>query len=301
MLSPFLNSRYVIDIHLTPKAPIHIGSGADGHLKTIVLMKVGGVRVPIIPAESLKGALRSIATRIAKSSKYSSTLWGYFNVEEIVKSHKKDSHEDFVNSLHKKLSEELGDEYLQTILKSTGLFSNAQIRTMVDELTYAETLEILASIACPICQLFGSRHLAGKLLVEDGVVEGDPAKLRIEVQAHVAISRKTRTAEEGRLFMVQFINPIGDVKFKTRIIADNVEKGRADAKLLATLLTFLRERGLMLGGCRSKGFGLFDVEVNVYRMEFAKPLSKDDVETIMKNVDALSMRNVSKVLPEEIA
>lgn len=300
MFSPFLNSRYIIDMQLIPKAPIHIGAGGDGTFKTIVLMSVRGTKVPIIPAESLKGALRSITTRIAKSSSYPYVLWKYFDVNNIVKSHKKDQHKYFVEDLRNKLSGELREKDLRDLLENTGLFSKMQVKTMVDELSYADALEILASMACPICQLFGSRHVAGKLLIEDAVIEGDLKKLKIETQTCIAISRKTRTAEEGRLFMVQFLDSANNVRFRTKIVADNIEKGGMDANLLARLLIFLRERGLALGGCKSKGFGLFDIKVDLYRMDFAKPSSKDDVEVIMKNVDALLMKNVSKIRPEDL-
>ncbi|MEM1915289.1 MAG: RAMP superfamily CRISPR-associated protein [Candidatus Nezhaarchaeales archaeon] len=288
-------------MRLIPKAPIHIGAGSNGTFKTMVLMRKDGVRVPIIPAESLKGALRSIATRIAKSSSYSRVLWNYFDVDEIVKSHRKDRHEDFVKNLQVKLSEELGDEHLRKILEATGLFSSMYIEAMIKELAYTEVLEILSSIVCPICRLFGSRHVAGKLLIEDAILEGDPRKFKIETRTHVSISRTTRTCEEGRLFVVEFLSPEGDVKFKTKIIADNIERGEMDAKLLAALLTFLKEKGLTLGGCKSRGFGSFDVEVEIYKMNLERPLSKDDVMTIMRNVDALLMRNVSKIAPEELA
>lgn len=263
--------------------------------RDVVVVSVDGVKLPIIPAESIKGVLRSLATRIARSMKFSEKAWGKLDVDSIVASHVKDRHPNYVKEL-----EGLGGDYVDELLRSCGAFSEEQVRAIRRELTVRNVLEMLVSLACPICQLFGAPHVAGKLLLYDAVPSLSPPSIRIGSQTSVAISRKTRIAEEGRLFTVRFVAPADALSFRTRMIVDNVERGKSDAKLLAKTLAYISRQGLRLGGGKSRGFGSLDVEVQVYRMPFTHPSSKDDVEAIRRNVEALLMKNVEKVGIEDL-
>ena len=88
MLHAFLESRAIMSLYLKPETFIHPGAGQDGIVSITTRFTVDGTRTPIIPAESLKGALRSLASILAKHIDFGDPL-----VNEIVKTlHSKDRH-----------------------------------------------------------------------------------------------------------------------------------------------------------------------------------------------------------------
>ena len=56
--------------------------------------------------------------------------------------------------------------------------------------------------------------------------------------------------------------------FRAYLIADNVEPGTPEAKLLASTLEFIRRLGLQVGGSKSRGLGLLRVDEGASRAWF---------------------------------
>jgi len=302
MIDYRLRSRYVINMKMIPKSPIHIGAGEEGFMKSIVFINVSGTPLPIIPAESVKGVLRSIAARIARSMKFNTTMYG-LNIDDIVKNHKKDIHTDYINKL---LSENRREDLtgkIKEILKDINL-SEKHINNIVEELGLKEALELAVSLLCPICLLFGSRHYSGKILITDAIpvnLDGNPTSPKIETQTCTSISRKCRTAETGRLYTVQYIVP-DNIAYKSRIIIDNVVKGDIEAKLLENLLKYISEYGVIIGGLKSRGFGDMKIDMEILRMKLTKPKDKNDLNTIINNIKALLVKEeaVEKMTVDQI-
>jgi CRISPR/Cas system CSM-associated protein Csm3 (group 7 of RAMP superfamily) len=150
-------------------------------------------------------------------------------------------------------------------------------------------VELYLSIHCPICRLFGSRHIAGKLLFHDGI---PTAEAHLSTYTGISINRETRTIEKGRLFKIQYIVPTDNLCFRTVIIADNI-KGTPEAKLLALLLESIINEGLKLGGLRSRGFGLMELERN----------RQSEVKYVEFNTEPVNnnekLENIRKMLFEE--
>ncbi|MEM1546488.1 MAG: RAMP superfamily CRISPR-associated protein [Candidatus Methanomethylicia archaeon] len=290
MIDYRLNSRYIINMRINPISPIHIGAGEEGFVKGIVSMKISGITLPIIPAESIKGILRSMATRIANSIRFNKVMYD-FNIDEIVKSHDKDVHTGY---LEKTLKESSGEELRRRIwktLSSIGL-SDKQISKFIDEVGSREALELSLSLLCPICLLFGSRHYAGKILITDAIPvdqNGEIAKPEIETRTCVSISRRYRVAEPEKLYTIQYITP-RNISFKSKMIIDNVMKGDTEAKLLAYLLKHISENEVVIGGLKSRGFGFVKIDSEIMKMKLTKPKNISDLGTIMSNIKALLMR-----------
>ncbi|MEM0456813.1 MAG: RAMP superfamily CRISPR-associated protein [Nitrososphaerota archaeon] len=237
-----LRDRAEIELYLKPldksPSPIHIGSGGSELIKTIVRFPVKGKLLPIIPSESIKGVLRANAMGISKQ-----LLWKGDVAIAVLAHTKKDSHDVANNPEFLKKAQDFVNEN----------FTESQRNEIIDKAS-----EIYASAICPICRLFGSRYLAGKLQITDSVPEGNP---RILTYTSVAINRKTRTAEQNRLFTLEYLEPSQELAFKFTIIADNVE-GNPEALLLAQLLEFLLRSGIRLGGAKSRGYGALKLDEN---------------------------------------
>jgi len=283
-----LVSRYIIDLSLKPEAPIHIGSGEELIIKSIVMMKIDERYIPIIPAESIKGVIRAIATRIAKNMKFNTKAYGIFDVDEIVKSHRKDGHPEFVKKF-----ENITNDDLKKLLLKLNLFDEEYINRLINELGVSEIMELATSLSCPICLLFGAKHFAGKSLLSDAIPmnqNGEITRPKIETKTEIAIQRNTQTVKKGRLYIIQYIVPSKNIHFKAKMIIDNVVNGTPEAKLLLKLLKYINAKGLFIGGMKSKGYGKMKVDIKITKLNFKKPKNKNDTETILGNIKALLLK-----------
>jgi CRISPR/Cas system CSM-associated protein Csm3 (group 7 of RAMP superfamily) len=265
-----LRDRALITLHLRPITPLHVGRGGAEFLNEIVQFDVNGRTLPIIPSESIKGVMRSLATRLATHITFPDP-----DAEASKRYHRKDVHEVE------------GEELKEIEVKAEGL------RTLFEPQQWDEVkdgkVELYLSIHCPICRLFGSRHIAGKLLFHDGI---PTAEAHLSTYTGISINRETRTIEKGRLFKIQYIVPTNNLCFRTVIIADNI-KGTPEAKLLALLLESIINEGLKLGGQKSRGFGLMELERN----------RESEVKYVEFNTEPVNnnekLENIRKMLFEE--
>jgi CRISPR/Cas system CSM-associated protein Csm3 (group 7 of RAMP superfamily) len=279
-----LTDRALLQLYLKPVSPLHIGTGEE-FLKGVVQFTVNGRRIPIIPAESIKGVLRAEAGRLAPSVRFREPT-----AADVVNNHRKDKHE-------------LSDRYLPDAATLIArLFPyHAQQRELQE--SREATLEVYASYHCPICKLFGSRYLAGKLLITDGIPVGE---VGLGVYTSTAIDRETRTVAENRLFKLQYVQPNEDLRFIVQVIADNLLDSD-EGLLLGALLDFMLEGGLRLGGAKSRGYGLIQIDEQSSRVSLAifntNPASEEQkIENVKKllflkgSYEELSLREFVKKL-----
>jgi len=113
--------------------------------------------------------------------------------------------------------------------------------------------DILVSLACPLCRLFGALGLRSKLVFEDTVVE--------EYQTHMrtctSIDRSSRVAPDKALFTQELIYP---GRVKEEIIVLNVGPGSTEALILALVLEYILNFGILVGGRKSTGLGYLTVD-----------------------------------------
>jgi CRISPR/Cas system CSM-associated protein Csm3 (group 7 of RAMP superfamily) len=257
-----LKSRALIDLYLKPVTPLHVGRGGVEFLNEAVHFKIDERIVPFIPSESIKGVLRASATRLAEHIPFQNP-----EIETALRGHRKDVHE-------------IDGEEL------SGLETKAEkLKAYFDDQQWEEIrdkkVELYLSIHCPICRLFGSRYLAGKLLFYDAIPS---TEVRLSTYTGIAINRKTRTVEERKLFKTQYVVPADNLSFWTRIIADNIT-GTPEAKLFALLLENILHEGLKMGGKKSIGYGLMMLEGGRTKVKYVEfNIKPTDYDQKLENV-----------------
>jgi len=270
-----LRRRDILDLKFSIEYPLHIGERQEGITKKILYFKVDGKEIPIIPAESFKGVLRHLATKIAKK-----LFEGDEELGIIVKCHDKDTHVSSEDCL-KYFSVDEAVNWL----KNTSLFPTEKVKR---DLSSNQIIDIYLSFKCPICRLFGSKNLASKLVFYDVVFNVMPEVGRY---TSTSISRKTRTVEEERLFQIEYIPPDDRYELSTKVVVDNVEPGSSEAILLANTLEYIINYGLPMGGAKSRGFGLLKLKRSSKAIILKLKTKVNSKEDIVNNISALLLRN----------
>ena len=277
MISPIhlekVSERFIIELFLKLErsSPLHIGAGSEGVEKILLKFHVNGKEVPIIPAESIKGVLRSLAFSISRQM---------FPNNLALKYHTKDKHVG---------EKELGIEDLKRVLnleKITEYLKRIMPKDVIEEILLENELQLFEyylALNCPICKLFGAQSVAGKLTFSDGIPNFSPALFKY---AATSINRKTRIVEEERLFSVTAVKPEDHLRYKVRIVADNVHRGSEEAKLLSVLLQWILRFGLQIGGLKSYGYGRLHIDEN----ETVVRILKFNREKPIDNIRALLLK-----------
>ena len=291
-----LESRLVVELHLRTEGALLPGKGVEPGtpLKMALKVRLPGVgeEVPVLLATSLKGALRGLSERIAKSShdafadleaEEKALRWhhepeggpirhapeeGVFEEKDlrrlldVLGISSLGPEEALRLAIALGMTPEDARELSDKVLKSGTLGSlnlaNERARVLVSDL-----VERALAVFCPICRLYGSPSLAAKLRLVDALpVSSTCTAMRI----HVGIDRRSLTSAENILYQEEVVEP-GAV-FRAYLIADNVKPGTPEAKLLASTLEFIRRLGLQVGGSKSRGLGLLRVDEEASRAWF---------------------------------
>jgi len=234
--------------------PVTIISEAEDSILRIMRSDVvkwekGGYSVlygnPIIPASSLKGALRSFFLALAK------TLYDC----DVLKYHDEASGDQIPSHSPRAWV----DKYAGNV---------ERIRSYIKEdaeLSEKEAWERLASISCPVCLLFGSQHLAGALRFSDVVLE----RAKIRRLSRTAMNRALGKVSEGALFTIEVAEGADGEGYAVLAFTPQLQKlvkavgiecaGRdpiSVAKELWDIGTeILHEDGIELGHSKSAGLG----------------------------------------------
>lgn len=281
-----LTSRYIINLRLIASSNIHVGYIQEGILKRMVRLYVNKELIPIIPAESLKGSLRKLVAKFAKSINYGDEL-----VNRIVDFHNEDVHYKEEKGKKYYPMESLSDEIQSRIVKE-GIFTEEQLKELSDE----SVKELYYSLQCPVCRLFGSRSLAGKMNVSDFIPEKFP---EILTYTSTSIDRKYGIAAEGKLFTIESIG--AKTIFKGEIIIDNVMRKSHEASVLSSLINNIIELGgFYVGGAKSRGYGLLSIDENskVQVNEFTEAKTLQDIKL---NIEKLLFKKYEEMNIKEFA
>jgi len=288
-----LKSRLVIRLCLRAETGFLPGAGVEPgtSLKRLVTVKLAHNKreVPVLLASSLRGALRAISERLARTdpSAFTSTEAELKAVELHYEAPGKPlRHRGPDNKLREQ------EETLIEVLRALGLeglelerlsqlaimlgMSPDDVTEFVDSLSkagherlpdikslserekafVAEVADRCLAMCCPICRLYGAPGLAGKLRAVDGLPREHD--IRISVRAHVGIDRASGTHREDILYQEEVIEP--GHTFTAYLIIDNIEPGSSEARLLASTLEFILKLGLKLGSSKSRGLGLLKLD-----------------------------------------
>lgn len=227
-----LKNRYLIRCALRSEASLHVGSGMEGDAADSGFVTRDGK--PFIPGSSLRGVLRSHVERI---------LFALFPPP---------------NRRSCCLFTEPEDEPPETICMAGNRAKCEAIQSGRDPVKPGDL------VLCPVCQLFGSTLMAGRLKVSDALQPAGREKLPV-VRDGVGIDRDTETAREKIKFNFELIDPGADFEFELHL--ENA--GSTDFALLHIMLSEL-ERGMDVGGMRNRGLGrvrLTGYAVNCFDLE----------------------------------
>ncbi|MGB9759672.1 MAG: RAMP superfamily CRISPR-associated protein [Brevinematia bacterium] len=270
-----LLSRAILELYFTAKTPIHVGYGQEGTLSIIARFPVNGKLTPIIPSESLKGTLRYLAGTISKSMNFDQ------DTKKVVELHRKDTHMPEDSESKSSLIKDY-KEKSRAFLENEGILSKKQL----EELSDKDVVDLYFSLNCPICSLFGSKSLSGKINMLDMI---PIHATNVTTYTSASILRKTLTVKEGSLYTIEAISP--NTIFRTKIIVDNVLSKSDEANVLANLLVFIKERGLAVGGLKSRGYGLLELDANQSNVKVQLFNSNPkNFEDIVSNVSTLLLK-----------
>lgn len=246
-----LINRSIFDLYFDVKQPISVGSGTEGNIRKIaILIKDEGL-VPFVPAESVKGTMRSLARRLFPE--YNCDKGEHYSGSD-------------VNITEREL------DILQSVLHER----------QIEELSDKVKMNLIRSLRCAICRLFGSKMLCGKLLFNDMYPLGYKD---VMTYTSNSINRKTMTVEQNRLFTAEYIMPEG---MYLRIIADNL--GREEKILISSLLRWISDIGFEVGGLKSRGYGLLLLNKERSSIKILKLNEVKDENDIINNVRAMLLR-----------
>ncbi len=212
-----LKSRYSIRFEAEGEGAMRVGSGLEGDNTDAALVRQSDK--VFIPGSSLKGVIRSTVERLARS------IWAERTC--VLFAEEANVGVPCGNATRKRQQE---------LEANTG--------TMLEELRQ-EKVQL-----CPVCVLFGSPLMAGRLKVKDAsLVEGHEG--RAVVRHGVGIDRDTGTAKDKIKYDYELLEdrPV----FSIELQLENV--GEMDLALLFMLFSEWKREGLSVGGKRSSGMG----------------------------------------------
>ena len=213
-----LKNRYILEGELVSEAPLHIGGAAPSpQTDAPFLRDAAGA---YIPGSSVRGVLRSTLERILQS------LDGARGCVL------------FAEGTHPSC---LTDE------KNLKAF-NEELRGTDAENEEALQRKVLGDGQCDICKLFGSPLMASKLRIADCRLN-PPGEFTI--RDGVGIDRDTEAAREKIKFDFEALD--NGAVFSFCLQLENAE--HRDFALLAILLSEMTQRGIEVGGKKSRGFG----------------------------------------------
>ena len=282
-----LTVRAIGRLTFTCETGIHVGAGGEGLYK--IPLRLGDML--LIPATTWKGVFRAISERIIKSMRldgiqstlrelYYEDSGDYFKTEgdgleqhlETLREYLASHHGEVMNVLHQLAagnSELLGD-----------LKSLHDGERMCDYLFGKEKtlLQRYLGMLYPITSLYGSQGVAGKLRFLDTLVNAYS-----HYRPGVGIDRKTMTAAEGRLFILETLMP-QDGLIILRMLVDNVEKGSLESKVLAATLKYIESEGLEVGGSKNRGIGHLELQVGDSYFRVLDLSEKTDLATKIRQI-----------------
>jgi CRISPR-associated protein Csm3 len=246
-----MRNNIIITGTLQLQSGLHIGTGEMSQLTDATVIKeIGGK--PFIPGSSIKGVLRTAAERLSRM-----VLTDGEDVCFLASDSNCSGSEQIKNDIKKEL---------------TGIKN------------YDDAIKKIEGKICPACSLFGSSHLASKVVVYDAkLVKERKDKVYTSIRHSLAIDRESGTAnsEKGAKFDYEVVNP--DLSFKFKIVAENLNQN--DKNLLIVALNELLEERIYLGGKISRGLGrvkLINSNVEIFNFSSFKDSDAESKEALQQ-------------------
>jgi len=270
-----LSNRALITLKLTPKEPLHIGTGAkEFYSPTIKIKSIDNKEYVYIPESSIRGVLRRISESIVKAS--INAFNGY--ERKLVEAHY-EPEEDIIRHLGViDIAKEIvqDEDLLKQFIPEDEIGEVVkQIKSGKPPDEMLKKIETLLALLCPICRLWGSIGLRSKIIIRDVLI----SNYKLHPYTRVSVDRKSQMQAKGRLFSIEktYIPSI-----ELNIIVTNVKPGSSEALILASLLEYIKNLGISIGGMKSIGLGYLELDTeksNVVYVDYEKVCLEE------KNID----------------
>jgi CRISPR/Cas system CSM-associated protein Csm3 (group 7 of RAMP superfamily) len=258
VLSGYLSSRvkFVGVLNFRARGPIHVGHSKEANVLYALKLPNGDL---VVPASTWKGVLRSLAERLAPSLPMGEierlafeTVGRAQEPEEARRNvREKGLMDDFVKVLERKPQNRFDQRDVEEKLERLGYRKDEGGKWQIEDKEWA--LVQYLSLHCPVGRLFGNLTLASSLRFFDAVIRSG-----LQRRPGIGINRYTGTVQENVLYFVETGDAYAAVPL---LLSGEVEpRGNAPARLLASVLEAVAEVGIGVGGRKSAGLGLLELE-----------------------------------------
>ena len=274
----------IVKLPFKVKAPIIIGKGVEPglNIRETITITIGGKQYFIIPSSSLKGVFRKLSATIAY--KMVSKLQPH--IGQVIMTHDEDKVKHKIDLEDEDLIEQLYSQNKDVMDRICFSKKNMPCNRLKKE-DLETYMELVLSLYCPICSLYGSRHYAGIITFKPVIIPFE--ERTVDVRYHVAIDRRSRTKEDRALYIDHLLYYVGKV-INIEFIVKDLELGSLSSKLLASTLEYISVSGLLVGGGKSIGYGLMEMDrdnvVWSYRRytsynEYVSPMTGKGLNTLL--------------------
>jgi len=121
----------------------------------------------------------------------------------------------------------------------------------------AKIAEYVTGKACPVCRIFGSSYMGGKLKIKDMPIMSQWNNAFLQIRDGVVIDRDSRTARDKGKYDFEIVSP--GTTFSLEIAGDNLED--YEKGLLFTAFDLVSQGFGALGGNVSRGTGRIKIDM----------------------------------------
>jgi CRISPR/Cas system CSM-associated protein Csm3 (group 7 of RAMP superfamily) len=253
--------KFIARLVFTAETPIYIGGKREANILYNLRLANGKL---LIPATTWKGALRSIAEKIAPTMNLGG-LEG-IAVQNITTAHDiNEATKNVANATHNNVK--LLDDFKEAVKtkKNTAIFNANDVYEKLYRLGYTEDeilqggeniAQLLAeylAFYCPVGKLFGNHVMAGSLHFLDTIYTSG-----LQRRTGIGIDRKKGIVKENALYTVETT----DAKIQIPLVITGLldSTGDTPSRLLASTLEYVKTLGLNIGGRKSAGLGLLTLQ-----------------------------------------
>jgi len=274
-MTAFTCERYIFKGVLVLDTALHVGSGEGDERTDACVAKVrrfdNGMRIPVIPGSSLKGALRSHVERLAAALGLDTCLLSEDSGSKCLTVNE-DRRREYLEAVEKNPSSQEG------LLRNEGLLQNEGYHL------------------CLTCRLFGSPFKASKVRVRDLALMTELPEL-LPVRHGVGIDRDTGAAKHGIKFDFEYVPP--QARFSMELVVEDPEN--LELPLLCMGLREMELGNVDLGGNVTRGVGKCHLELeSIWRIDPSdkgsylkylidrQPVTEGNIKSFMKdNIERL--------------
>ena len=228
-----LRNRWTFDGQLRLESALHVGGGDTAGLASDSPIARDAYGRPLLPATTLKGALRATVDRLAPVAGSGRGL-----------------HTCGLSPLEERCPSPPGSPARAAVERALREFAGSE-REREEQL-----LHLLEERLCATCRLFGSTWLAGRLFVADAY-PADEGDLALEIRDGVGIDRDSGTLREHTRYSYEALP--ATAAFALHVEGENLAE--EDLALLALAFGELRRGAVRIGGGGGHGLGACRLEL----------------------------------------